>query len=314
MIYYICPDSTVKSGGKRRLYRHVDILNRNGISAAILHGNKPFKVPDTPDVPIRYLNDQIAFQKQDILVIPEVLPQLMLAVKNLPLRKFVIALNILNVFNFLPENENYKTLAIERVLVVSPFIGKFISWSMDIPAHLLPFSIDNKLYYYDAGKEKENTIVFLGNKSQYIPAFKKILFSRNHTLASKFKWQALQDISLNEYAAQIRKAKVFLTLSTSEGLPNSSLEAMASGTIVVGFNGGCPDDRLIPIGERQNCILAPTMELATLAMHFEPYLKSLEEPNNPIIEKLRQNALETVAPHTPEKEEKELVAFWQSIV
>ena len=39
-IFYFCPDLEVKSGGVRRLYRHVDILVRNGFSAAILHAKK----------------------------------------------------------------------------------------------------------------------------------------------------------------------------------------------------------------------------------------------------------------------------------
>lgn len=53
-IYFICPDLKTPSGGIKELYRQVDVLNKNGFKASVVHGNKHFRVNwfknDTPIV------------------------------------------------------------------------------------------------------------------------------------------------------------------------------------------------------------------------------------------------------------------------
>jgi len=42
-IYYFCPDSDKPSGGVKQIYRHVDVLNRHGMSAYVLHKKPGFR-------------------------------------------------------------------------------------------------------------------------------------------------------------------------------------------------------------------------------------------------------------------------------
>lgn len=42
-IYFLCPNETRPVGGIKVIYRHVDILNKNGFSAYVLHTKKGFK-------------------------------------------------------------------------------------------------------------------------------------------------------------------------------------------------------------------------------------------------------------------------------
>jgi hypothetical protein len=42
-IYYRCPDKDYPVGGIRVIYSHVDILNRNGFPAFVLHHYHPFR-------------------------------------------------------------------------------------------------------------------------------------------------------------------------------------------------------------------------------------------------------------------------------
>src|SRR5690348_1693819 len=42
-IYVLCPDHNAPSGGVKQLYRHVDVLNRHGFSATILHKQAGFR-------------------------------------------------------------------------------------------------------------------------------------------------------------------------------------------------------------------------------------------------------------------------------
>lgn len=54
-IYVICPDVPFASGGVKQLYRHVDILNRHGVSSFIVHRRVGFRVSQFPNqTPIRY--------------------------------------------------------------------------------------------------------------------------------------------------------------------------------------------------------------------------------------------------------------------
>ena len=58
-IYYVSPDFWGPAGGVQVMYRHVDILNRAGLPAYVLHTNPPFRCTwFENDTPIRYLFDR----------------------------------------------------------------------------------------------------------------------------------------------------------------------------------------------------------------------------------------------------------------
>ena len=43
-IYYLCPEHKTPVGGVRVIYQHVDILNRKGVPAYVVHKTKGFRV------------------------------------------------------------------------------------------------------------------------------------------------------------------------------------------------------------------------------------------------------------------------------
>ena len=65
----------------------------------------------------------------------------------------------------------------------------------------------------------------------------------------------LNELAEDQYAKELNTSKVFLATSSQEGMPTSTLEAMASGCIVVGFSGIGGNDYMMGEGENQNCIL-----------------------------------------------------------
>ena len=308
-IFYFCPDLVIKSGGVRRLYRHVDILVRNGLPAAILHAKKDFILPDQPRVPVRYLENQGALKKNDIIVIPEGFPSAMLRLKDLPIRRFVIALSWSYIFSTLPDRMDWRDFNIERVLVVSPVIGEMISWSMGLPTHVIDFSINPDLYHYRP-EIKTRKIVYIQNKAQDIDAFRRLLAARNPDYVNKFEWMALKDLNEADYAAQIREASIFLNLSTAEGLLNSCFEAMSAGCIIAGFNSVGGQDVLLGQGKGQNSILAPNGDYVSLAYRIEPLLKDLLDNNRQPWDPIIQSGIKGIAHHTPAAEEKSVVDFW----
>src|SRR2546423_8017863 len=100
-VFYRCPDKDYPVGGIRVIYRHVDILNRNGFDAAVLHHYYPFRCtwfendtrvahevryPDLP-LPVRAAKRAVGrpastdpvpaleLGADDVLVLPEVMPR-----------------------------------------------------------------------------------------------------------------------------------------------------------------------------------------------------------------------------------------------
>jgi len=310
-IYYLCPDITTPSAGIRRLYRHVDLLQQSGFKAHIMHMHSGFHCPDMPVVPVCYL-DRHAFSNDMVIVLPEGLPSLMDAVKNLPVRRFVIALNWDYVFKKMPQGVNWRAFNIERVMVVSPSIGKMIAWSMDLPTHRLESSINHQMYYL-APEAKQPQVVYIQRKAAHIDILKRLLSVRNPDYTKKIEWIGLNNLSEQQYAEQIRKSIMFINLSEAEGYPTSCLEAMAAGTIVAGYDSLGGRDLLHMQGADQNCYLAPNGDYISLAYLLEPVLKTLLQGNLSSQSQIITNALNTVADINLENEHRSLIKFWESV-
>lgn len=308
-IYYFCPDIQSSSAGMRRLYRHVSFLHNQGYSASILHEKSGFKLPDMPKVPLSYL-DKVGQNKHTIFVIPEGMPRIMNLLKDHPGRRFVIALNWHYIFSTLPDGIDWRHMNIERVMVVSPTIGKMVSWSMGLPSHLLQSSIDHQRYYA-APKSKQPQICFIERKATHTEKLKRLLGSKNKDYINKINWLGIDGVSQDQYASEIRKSSVFLSTSMAEGFPTSFLEAMAAGTIAAGYDAIGGKDILIGEGSYQNCVLAPNGDYLTLAYALAPLLDDIISGRMDKWYNLIANAQSTASKLTVENEALALIAFWR---
>lgn len=296
----------MKCAGMSRLYRHVAILNKHGFDAAILHANQGFVLADQPVVPIRYGT----IQEDDIVVIPESYPGIMNEIKDYPIRRFAIALSWSYLFETLPDKNDWRHFNIERAMVVSPFIGKIIQWSMHIPVHLIVAGLNDSLYFQERHTKKK-LISFIKRKADLVPYLKRILYARNQKYIDLIQWIPLENYSERDYAAIIRQSSVFLNLSTAEGLVSSCLKAMRCGTIVAGFNSIGGVDTLLGAGPNQNCILAQTGDYISLAYAIEPLLIDLISENMSQWDVLIENGYKATLEYTYDAEEKSLVEFWK---
>ncbi|MBF0451601.1 MAG: glycosyltransferase [Candidatus Magnetomorum sp.] len=307
MILYHCPDIQMKCAGMSRLYNHVNILTKNGFDAAILHANKGFILEDQPSVPICYSR----IQEGDIVVIPESYPGIMNEIKAYPIRRFAIALSWTYLFETLPDDMDWRHFHIERAMVVSPFIGQLIEWSMNIPVHLIHAGLDDSLYFMDASSKK-TWISYIQRKGTLVPYLKRILKARNSDYVDRIQWIPLENLSETDYAAIIRQSAIFLNVSTAEGLVSSCLKAMKCGTIVAGFDSIGGADLLKGAGQHQNSILVQTGDYVSLAYALEPLLNDILSGNlnawNPVI----MNGIHTTQPFTHDAEERSLVDFWNN--
>ncbi|MBT8341608.1 MAG: DUF268 domain-containing protein, partial [Desulfatitalea sp.] len=308
-IFYFCPDIPLLSAGIRRLYRHVAALAQNGFSAAILHQQGGFKAPDQPEAPIVYWDDT-RLTERDVVVIPEGQPQIMHALRDVACRRFVIALNWDYIFKSLPDEMDWRHFNIERVMVVSPFIGRMVSWAMRLPIHLLDSAIDGDRFRY-VPEQKQHRVAYIQRKAACIEPLQRLLAARNRDYTERIQWRPLTGLPQNDYAREVCSASIFLNLSPAEGFPTSCMEAMAAGTVVAGFDGVGGRELLV---NGENCILAPNGDYVSLAYAVAPLLDNLLNGGSAAWEPLRAKGLETTAPLTRQRETRSVVDFWKSVL
>lgn len=312
MILYACPDLQLRSGGIARLYRHVRLLVKNGFDAAILHNEAGFSVEAEEEVPTRYLQIP-CLREGDVIVLPEGYPHLMNLFKNLPVRRFAICLNWDYVYRSLLGSRDYRAFNIERAIVVSPFIGRFVQWAMGIPFSLVDYSIDTRLYHQEPAA-KTPSICFIKRKAERIQPLLGILRSRDPRYTDQIEWKALDELSVERYAAEVRSSSVFLNLSPTEGLPTSMLEAMSAGCIVAGYDGVGGQEILVGEGPGQNAVLAQCGDYVSLAYRLEPLLEGILSGDLTRWKPLVERGRELVRPHTLESEERSLVQLWTEVL
>lgn len=311
MIFYFCPDLSLRSGGIRRIYRHVEILTRHDVRAAVLHVKPGFAAPDTPRVPIEYAERPGTLSAGDVVVIPEGVTNLMEMLKDKPLRRFVFALSWAYVFKSLAEGTTWRSLGIERVLAVSPFVKECIEWSMGLPVSLLEFSVDPALFH-DAGSQKTPPrIAYFERKADGLEPLRKALHARKPAWLRQIDWCGLNDLTHEAWAREIRRSSVYLALGTEEALNLSVWEAMASGTLVAGYDGIGLAGVMVGDGPRRNCIRSQNGDYVTLARRLEPVLDAMLAGDLGAWSDLLGNARELVAPHTPAAEERSVIEFWR---
>jgi len=310
-IFYLCPDTALPSGGVACLYRHVRWLREEGWEAAILHLAKGFK-PGwlETDVPVAYLEENPHLRPIDTLVFPEGMTS---ALKNSPpLRKVVIALNPLYIFQSLPLGENWQDYGVEWVITPSRVIADFVTWSMRLPrVYLFSPSVDHRLYG-DTGEAKKLQVAYMSRKDTLSPLLEKVLRSRNREFA-RIAFVGLDNLPVAAYARVIRESAVYLTTSPWEGINQSVLEAMACGCLCAGFDGVGGKDYIVGQGAGQNFLLAESLNLVDLAQKLEHLLQRLLA-GDPTLEQLRANARATAARYPQEAERESLVKFWQDFL
>ena len=313
-----CPDNRSKSAGVRILYHHVEVLNRHGFAAAVLHINPGFVLDDQPDVPVRYLLNPNAVHVGDTVVIPEGGAAMMLKAFRPPLvavRRIIITLNWRLVYADMPFGIDWRSGAVERVITHSPFIADFVSWSMRLPTHVFAWGINgiNPSLYFPPAEPKVPQVCYIARKQGAAEELKNVLFSRNPRFLQAIQWLGCHDLSESRYAEEVRRSGLFLNLSEAEGLPCSLLEAMRSRTLVAGYNSVGAQRELIGDGPRQNCILAENLDYVTLAQKLEPVLQAIIDGNLTPWNQILDNAYADSLPYTLEAEEASVVALWQQI-
>lgn len=234
-IYYACPDSSFPSGGVRRIYRHVELLNKHGFRAFVLHASPSFKLDwFSSDAPVCYRDRGVTFSPSDVLVIPEVMTKLMRDTQREEITRIAIALNWAFVFGALPLGSDWRTYGISKAIAGSLYEQQFLKSTMQIEAPVVTAGIDCDSFHPDETKVLQIA---------YMPVQRSM--AREILGAFKAKYKRHSDVLLEpmenkthrEVASILSRSSIFLAATFPQGIGRPVLEAMASGCIVVGFAG-----------------------------------------------------------------------------
>jgi hypothetical protein len=306
-IYYFCPDYPEPSGGIRRLYSHVEILNSVGIDAHIVHFQKGFHLRwfNTNIKPL-YLSEGLGFRGEDYIVIPEGMIQISRQIQKS--KKILLVLNPQYLFETVSPADMFYLMQNHKIVTNSYALSEFIQWYIsNNDVFTFETGIDENIFYPNLKKNNSyNSIQIAFSKRKDVDSQRATLLAKEYLKTKGIELSCVEvgDLPLEEYAAILRDTNIWLTTSFSHGFPRTTLEAMACGCLCVGYVNSCALDVVRP---DQNFITATGGDILTLTRKI---VQCAMEYQTPQMREIVKNSLESVKKYSEEMEKNNIIAFW----
>lgn len=324
-LYYVCPDIPEPVGGIKQLYRHVEILNRHGYQAFILHKKQGFSVQYFEHTAKIAYNEKIFEQLEgtakepmteelfikagDVLVIPEVYG-LRIAEAAKGRLKVIFNQNVHYTFLGYPVDLNtpepsYKNRDVAATLVISEH-------SLDSMNYVFPEQCVRRLYnginesVFNYGEKKKPKIAFMTRK---IPAEVQQVINllKYREAAQDFDLVIINGMHEREVADALKESLIFLSFSHQEGCPLPPLEAMACGCVVVGYAGFGGREYF----KSEFCYPVPDGDVMAFVKTIERVLEDYKRDPAEFYRKGRQASEFVLKEYSLRREAEELLKFWQ---
>jgi glycosyltransferase involved in cell wall biosynthesis len=341
-IYYGCPDKDYPVGGIRAIYRHVDILNRQGFDAFVLHHYYPFRCTwfeNTTRVAheVRYpdLSRSVAARAgrrvlralgrprpidplpvlelttDDVLVVPEAMPRLADIAPKIPKAIFdqnaylTLAPFALDVD---PETVLYKNEEVLGAIVVSDDSRHYLETLFpELSIRRIHYGVDPHLFAFKADKQRQ--IAYMPRKNSH--DIHQVLL-RLHLTGRLEGWDVVEiaDRTEAETAAILRNSAVFLSSGHPEGFGLPAAEAMLAGCVVVGYHGYGGREFLT----EELAFPIEVGDVVGFADRVADVLQTLQTRPDTLRPR-RERASRFISDnYSPEREENDLLAVWTEFI
>jgi len=289
------------------MYRHVDILNRAGIPASIVHDVSEFRCTwfenstQVAQLPLEATD-------RDVLVIPETWSGLLTS----------LAPGIPKVsFN---QNAFYATqrysLRDHPYLVAKDLLASMTvsEQNLELLEYVFPrtkfrrvrLSIDQTMFHLPDEPPGRRIAYMTRKRAAESNMVLDILRARDVLR----EWDVVVIDRLNEsgVARTLRSASLFLSFSQYEGLPLSPLEALASGCAVIGYTGFGAREYFETLG----AVEVQDGDFVSFAHEVEAWIRKFEADEEWPAAKSRSERC--LVAYSPEGEAEDVLAFWTEVL
>jgi glycosyltransferase involved in cell wall biosynthesis len=310
-IYALVPDTDAPFGGVKQLYRHVDVLNRNGLPAAVLHNQPGFRCTWFANDTRIVHPGEVAIGPEDFVVVPEVWgPKLARLWPGV--RKVIFNQNAYQTFRGYSSDPDdrttpYRDPEVVATIVVSEDSRAYLEYAF--PGHRVfrvRCGIDPAVFGFSAAKRPQ--IAFMPRKhAEDLRQLINLLKFRG--ALEGVRLVPIQRLRESEVAAILKESLLFLSVVYHEGFPLPPAEAMSCGCVVVGFPG---------LGGRESfrpefSYPVPQGDILAFAKAAEAAL-ALYRTRPAAIEALGRQASAFIAEnYALEREEEDIVAVWRQL-
>ena len=342
-IFFLCPDVNDVLGGVRKIYQHVDILNRHGYKAFILHSQRGFRCTwfqnDTsiayPLLPSGTNNNYVypgnlplitnteklpAINPQDIVVVPEIWAFEFSKVLSKEQLFVIFTQNAYYTFNgqqlpqtpFSSDKELlpniYKASTLLGIIVVSQDSLECMQFTFPkVPVYRIHLSVDSKRFGFSPTKRKQ--IAYMPRKKAHdIQQLIGILLARGELKGWSFV--PIDNKTEEEVAEIMKKSWMFLSTGGFEGFGLPPMEAMLCGCLVVGYHGEGGKEYIHPpyavhIHNEDMIGFAKAIELIAADIDLHP---------QDLLDKAKQNSAILQNKYSQEQEEKDVLTVWNTVL
>lgn len=271
-LYFLCPDQKQPTGGVKQIYRQVDVLNKNGFDAKVVHAKKGFRVKwfknQTPIIHCPYLFFKIHQKRKKGIkyTIKNFFKKLLVSKTNLPSKDSILVFpEIYGVgigkdtfqykkvifnqncyytfdtfrFGFDTKNNPYTDENTLGCIVVSEDSKEYLNYAFPNLKIERVFLGIKEIFFAESTQPKKKQIAYMPRKlKQDITQI--IYMLKDKDFMKDWQWCPIENKSENEVAQILKESTIYLSTNHIEGFGLPPAEAMASGCFVIGYagNGG----------------------------------------------------------------------------
>jgi len=249
---FVSPDSNTPTGGVKVIYKHVELLQRLGYDAHVMHFQRPFRCDWFENTASVVYFDEL--RTTDMLMVPEIMTIFGTQLASIGMRYCMFVQNGYLVLPTAPMPEVaacYQNAT--AILSISEDTSDLLASVFPEHAHKIlrvKYSVDTERFQPRA---KQNKCTYMPRK---LPLHSANLVPWLARLFPDWTFQAIHGMNEQQVAAELESSRVFLAFSDFEGCPVPPLEAALSGNVVVGYPGwggreywDAPNFHSVPVGD-----------------------------------------------------------------
>ena len=310
-IFYLCPDSDIPSGGIRVIYKHVDMLNSAGFSAAVVHSRPGFACTWFKHQAKIVAAREISLTASDVLVVPEYYGANLGLLPDAP-RLIIFNQNTYKTFSAAGAISSWRHYScsgrIEAMLVVSLDNEQYARYAFPgVRVERIRNSIDNQIFYPGSAEPGRRLAVMPRRRAADWNQVRGLLALRD-CLAG---WDVVEIDGKSEYetAELLRSCAIFLSFSEQEGFGMPPAEAMACGCHVIGFTGLAGREFFYD----DISMIVPEGNILQFAMTVERAIRMYEQNSSALRVPALEGAARMREEYSPTVQLAELKAFYESL-